>query len=139
MAEYIRPGVYINEFDKLTFVAEGPSTSTGVVGTSPKGKAFEIQTITSYDEYVDEYGKDSGYLDFFARFFFKLGGKRLRACRATDEFRYAGLAVTTKSHAALNEMNDNVNYNMPTLWAAATSYTTGSYASPAKSDGAGGF
>ena len=74
MAELIKPGIFINEYDKSSYITEGPTTITGVVGTSPKGAANEVTLMTSYSNFVTEFGQDSGYLDFFARFFFNYDG-----------------------------------------------------------------
>ncbi len=93
--ELVKPGIYINEFDKSSFITEGPSTITGVVGTAPKGPANEIVFVSNYADYVKIFGRDGGYLDFFARFFFKYGGNKLLVVRATDKFNYAGLTVGT--------------------------------------------
>jgi len=93
MGEYIKPGIYINEFDKSQYVTEGPTTITGVVGESKKGPANEVTLVTTYSEYTDLFGQDSGYLDFFARFFFKYGGNKLLVVRVTDEYRFAGLST----------------------------------------------
>ncbi|MFA5031217.1 MAG: phage tail sheath C-terminal domain-containing protein [Patescibacteria group bacterium] len=91
MAEYIKPNIYINEFDKSSYITEGATTVTGIVGTSSKGPANEIILVTSYANYTDMFGKDSGYLDFFARFFFKYGGNKLLVVRATDQYNFAGI------------------------------------------------
>jgi hypothetical protein len=91
MAEYIKPNIYINEYDKSSYITEGPTTITGIVGTSKKGAANEVTLITSYSDFVTEFGQDSGYLDFFARFFFKYGGNKLLVVRATDEYYFAGI------------------------------------------------
>lgn len=129
MSEYITPGVYINEFDKLTWVAPGSSTITGVVGEAEKGPAQEIKEITSFEEFTKYYGSGSTYLSFFARFFFKLGGKILKVVRATEEYRYAGLEVGTKSSSDLNMDNSNP------IWVAATSYVKGNVVTATTPDG----
>jgi hypothetical protein len=97
MAEYIKPGSYINEYDKSSYITEGPTTITGIVGTSKKGPANEIVLMTNYSDYVATFGQDSGYLDFFARFFFKYGGNKLLVVRATDEYSYAGIMNVVES------------------------------------------
>jgi phage tail sheath protein FI len=91
MAEYIKPGIYINEYDKSSYITEGPTTITGICGTSAKGPANEVTLMTNYSEFVTTFGQDSGYLDFFARFFFKYGGNKLLVVRATDQFSFAGI------------------------------------------------
>lgn len=91
MAEYTKPQIVMNEFDKSSYITEGPTSITGIVGTSPKGPANEIVLMTNYSDYVATFGQDSGYLDFAARFFFKYGGNKLLVVRATDEFNFAGL------------------------------------------------
>jgi phage tail sheath protein FI len=97
MAEYIKPGIYIAEHDKSSYITEGPTTITGIVGTSLKGPANEIVLMTNYSDYVATFGQDSGYLDFFARFFFKYGGNKLLVVRATDEYNFAGITNSVNS------------------------------------------
>jgi phage tail sheath protein FI len=97
MGESIKPGIYVNEIDKSQFITEGPSTLTGVAGEAKKGPANEITFISSYKQYVEVFGQDSGYLDFFARFFFKYGGNKLYVVRVTDDYRFAGLSLPINS------------------------------------------
>lgn len=103
MAELIRPQIVVNEFDKSQFITEGPTTLTGVVGESIKGPSNEIINITSYSNYTDTFGKDSGYLDFASRFFFKYGGNKLKVVRVTDEYRFGGLSMGTYSIFGVND------------------------------------
>jgi phage tail sheath protein FI len=103
MAEYIKPDIYINEYDKSQYITEGPTTITGIVGSSSKGPANEVVLMTNYSDYVAIFGQDSGYLDFFARFFFKYGGNKLLVVRATDQFNFAGLTSGIDSYYQIED------------------------------------
>ncbi len=116
MAEYIKPGIFINEYDKSSYITEGPTTITGIVGTSQKGPANEVVLMTNYSEFVTNFGQDSGYLDFFARFFFKYGGNKLLVVRATDQFNFAGITngiesiYAVKTTLASSDEDINIEY-----------------------------
>jgi phage tail sheath protein FI len=61
MAEYLSPGIYVEEYDSSPRSIEGVGTSTaGFVGIAEKGPTVgEPQLITSFAEYLRQYG---GYL-----------------------------------------------------------------------------
>jgi len=104
MGEYIRPGIYVNEFDKTQYTGFGTSTVTGVVGTTKKGPAMDITTVTSYENYHNKFGYDpTSYTDMLAKFFFKNSGNTLKVARATDNFRYAGFGVTPHGITMLDD------------------------------------
>lgn len=111
-----KPGIFIHEFDKSSYITEGPTTITGVVGTSAKGPANEIVLTTNYAEYASLFGTDSNYLDFFARFFFKYGGNKLLVVRATDQYNFAGITnglesiYEVKSTLASNDETIDIQY-----------------------------
>lgn len=116
MAEYIKPNIYIHEFDKSSYITEGATTVTGIVGTSNKGPANEIVLVTSYSNYTDMFGQDSGYLDFFARFFFKYGGNKLLVVRATDQYNFAGITIGLESgYEIKGELTANES-DIPIKW-----------------------
>ena len=102
MAEMIRPQIVINEYDKSQYITEGPTTVTGIAGESTKGPSNEITLVTTYSQYTDTFSKDSGYMDFFARFFFKYGGNKLLVVRVTDDYRFSGLSMGTYSIYSVN-------------------------------------
>lgn len=91
MAEYLSPGVYVEEYDSSQRAMEGVGTSTaGFVGLSEKGVTKGApELVTSYAEFTRRYG---GYLSEFAfgeyRYlagaveqFFQNGGNRCYVAR----------------------------------------------------------
>lgn len=64
MAEYLSPGVYVEEYDNSPRAMEGVGTSTaGFVGMAVKGPSVGAPSlITSYAEYLRQFG---GYLSEF--------------------------------------------------------------------------
>lgn len=64
MAEYLSPGVYVEEYDNSLRAIEGVGTSTaGFVGMAVKGPSVGAPSlITSYAEYLRQFG---GYLSEF--------------------------------------------------------------------------
>jgi phage tail sheath protein FI len=88
MPEYLHPGVYIEETSFRGKAIEGVSTSTaGIVGRSPKGPEGKPTLVTSFAQFVREFGpaysltsgvtpKLGDYLGHSVRAFFENGGKR---------------------------------------------------------------
>jgi uncharacterized protein len=88
MAEYLHPGVYIEETSFRSPPFEGVSTSTaGLVGRTRKGREGHPTLVTSFTEFVRRFGAPfpiaSGtapqlgdYLGHAVRAFFDNGGKR---------------------------------------------------------------
>ena len=61
MAEYLAPGVYVEEVSTGSKPIEGVSTSTaGLVGATERGPVNVPQLVTSFGEYRRTFG---GYLD----------------------------------------------------------------------------
>ena len=117
-----KPGIYLNEFDKSSYITEGPTTITGICGTSNKGPANEIVLTTSYSEYVSLFGQDSGYLDFFARFFFKYGGNKLLVVRATDQFNFAGITNGVESVYEVKSTLASSDTTIDIQWVSGPNY-----------------
>ena len=65
MAEYLSPGVYVEEYDNSPRAVEGVGTSTaGFVGMAVKGPDIGApKLITSFAEFTRQYG---GYLSEYA-------------------------------------------------------------------------
>ncbi len=106
MAEYLAPGVYIEEIEAGPKPIEGVSTSTtGMVGMTARGPADGLpKLVTSFAEYRRRFG---GYLDdaaldgyqylpYAVRGFFENGGKRVYIKRVLD----TGTADTAGTAAA---------------------------------------
>ena len=98
MAEYLAPGLYIEEVDTGAKPIEGVSTSTsGMVGMTERGPINVPILVTSVgefdrwfggmlprDEFVDAAGRAHSYLPHAVEGFFANGGKRLFAVRAVS-------------------------------------------------------
>lgn len=90
MAEYLSPGVYVEEIEIGAKPIEGVSTSTaGFVGMAEKGPMNEPTLVTSFGEYQRVFGgyldkntfKDVWYLPYAVQGFFENGGKRVYITR----------------------------------------------------------
>lgn len=90
MAEYLSPGVYVEEVDTGSKTIEGVSTSTaGFVGMTERGPTTGLPTlVTSFADYQRKFGgyfnfgiTDANYLPYAVDGFFTNGGKRLYIVR----------------------------------------------------------
>ena len=84
MAEYLSPGVYVEEYDNSPRAIEGVGTGTaGFVGMAVKGAAKGAPSlITSFAEFLREFG---GYLSEFTH-----GGYRFLAGSVEQFFANGG-------------------------------------------------
>lgn len=99
MAEYLAPGVYVEETESGAKPIEGVSTSTaGMVGMAERGPLDVPILVTSAGEYarwfggildpdlfIDAAGRQHHYLPHAVEGFFGNGGKRLYAVRVAPE------------------------------------------------------
>src|SRR5262245_30152683 len=84
MAEYLHPGVYIEEIERGPRPIEGVPTSTAaLLGEAERGP-LKPRLVTSYKEYQRWYGdvfaRDK-FLPYATNGFFENGGKRAYICR----------------------------------------------------------
>ena len=92
MAEYLSPGVYVEEYDSGATPMQGVSTSTaGFVGLAERGPVIgQPQLVTSFADYKRMYGGylseaaygDHRYLPYAVEQFFANGGARAYIMRA---------------------------------------------------------
>ena len=92
MAEYLSPGVYVEEYDSGATPMQGVSTSTaGFVGLAERGPVIgQPQLVTSFADYTRMYGGylskagygDARYLPYAVEQFFANGGSRAYIMRA---------------------------------------------------------
>lgn len=104
MAEYLSPGVYVEEYDSGAVPMQGVSTSTaGFIGLAERGPVIgQPQRITSFAEYRRIYGGYLSAADYgFARYlpyaveqFFINGGSRAYIMRVVPENAKTGSANT---------------------------------------------
>lgn len=89
MAEYLHPGVYVEEKSSGVRPIEGVSTSTaGFVGVAAKGVPNRATFITSWRAFVTKFGdvsRDGPYLPYAVEQFFSNGGKRCYVVRALSD------------------------------------------------------
>src|SRR5262245_8026937 len=98
VAEYLAPGVYVEEVDTGSKPIEGVSTRTaGVIGVTERGPVSVPILITSYGEYQRWFGDRLNILDYSnggdahcylphaIEGFFLNGGKRVYVVRVLDE------------------------------------------------------
>ena len=88
MADYVSPGVYTFEIDLSLYVPLLSTCICGVVGTASKGPIDETQLITTWAQYVDNYGDvdPSHMMGYFARSYFQWGNILyvVRVCEHDD-------------------------------------------------------
>lgn len=113
MAEYLSPGVYVEEFDSGATPMQGVSTSTaGFVGLAERGPVIgQPQLVTSFADYVRMYGGylskagygDARYLPYAVEQFFMNGGARAYIMRAVPgDAKIASLTVGALRVTAAN-------------------------------------
>jgi phage tail sheath protein FI len=95
MAEYLSPGIYVEEYDSSPRSIEGVGTSTaGFVGIAEKGPTTgEPQLITSFAEYLRQYGDylsvhthgEYRFLPYSVEQFFTNGGTRCYVSRVIPQ------------------------------------------------------
>lgn len=66
MAEYLSPGVYVEEYDNSPRAIEGVGTSTaGFVGLAEKGQVYGAPLlVTGYSDFLKKFGKPLNEFDF---------------------------------------------------------------------------
>ena len=99
MAEYLAPGVYVEEVERGARPIEGVSTSTaGFLGPTERGPT-RPQLVTSFSEYKNVYGGilDDSYLANAVNGFFTNGGGRCYVGRVTASTETADGALAAGS------------------------------------------
>ena len=104
MAEYLSPGVYVEEYDSGATPMQGVSTSTaGFVGLAERGPIIgQPQLVTSFADYKRMYGgylSEAGYgsnrfLPYAVEQFFSNGGARAYIMRAVPGDARTGSCVS---------------------------------------------
>lgn len=104
MAEYLSPGVYVEEYDSGAVPMQGVSTSTaGFVGLAERGPVIgQPQLVTSFADYTRMYGGflskagygEARYLPYAVEQFFVNGGSRAYIMRAVPNDAKAASLTT---------------------------------------------
>jgi phage tail sheath protein FI len=88
MAEYLHPGVYIEEIERGPRPIEGVPTSTAaILGEAERG-SITPRLVTSYKEYQRWFGDvfgDTKFLPYGVSGFFENGGRRAFICRLVGD------------------------------------------------------
>jgi phage tail sheath protein FI len=96
MAEYLHPGVYIEEIERGPKPIEGVPTSTAAfIGETERGPT-KPRLVTSYKDYVRWFGGVFGankFMPYAVNGFFENGGKRMYVARVTDDAASAAEAA----------------------------------------------
>lgn len=111
MAEYLSPGVYVEEFDSGSKPMEGVSTSTaGFVGLAQRGPVVGIpQLVTNFADFTRKYGGylsenefgEYRYLAYAVEHFFLNGGARCFVMRVAPEDAAPAVGYLPKEEGAV--------------------------------------
>jgi phage tail sheath protein FI len=96
MAEYLHPGVYVQEKSSGVKPIEGVGTSTAAfIGVTAKGVPNKATFITSWAQFVRKFGYliAESYLPYAVRQFFDNGGKRCYVVRVLSAAAAVGASV----------------------------------------------
>ncbi|MDR1217194.1 MAG: phage tail sheath subtilisin-like domain-containing protein [Oscillospiraceae bacterium] len=133
MAEYLHPGVYVEEFDSGAVPMQGVSTSTaGFIGLAERGPTSgKPQFITSFADYRRIYGGYLGeakygenrFLPYSVEHFFVNGGSRAYVMRVAPEDAAAATAtggVLTVNAANGGQWGDQIRVTVTASYKART-------------------
>ncbi len=111
MAEYLSPGVYVEEFDSGSKPMEGVSTSTaGFVGLAQRGMVEGVpQLVTNFADFTRKYGGylsenefgDYRFLAYAVEHFFVNGGSRCYVMRVAPETAACAAGFLPKEDGAV--------------------------------------
>ncbi|MDE5863261.1 MAG: phage tail sheath subtilisin-like domain-containing protein [Lachnospiraceae bacterium] len=111
MAEYLSPGVYVEEFDSGSKPMEGVSTSTaGFIGLAQRGITVGIpQLVTNFADFTRKYGGylsenefgDYRFLAYAVEHFFVNGGSRCFVMRVAPEDAQPSVGYLPKEEGAV--------------------------------------
>lgn len=111
MAEYLSPGVYVEEFDSGSKPMEGVSTSTaGFIGLAQRGMAIGVpQLVTNFADFKRKYGTylsenefgDYRFLAYAVEHFFANGGSRAYIMRVAPQDANYALACAPQEEGAV--------------------------------------
>lgn len=108
MAEYLSPGVYVEEKSSGVKPIEGVGTSTGAfVGIAEKGPIGKAEFIANWTQFVNTFGSftDNAYLAYAVYQFFAEGGTRCYVVRTSHYDRITDPS-TKKASGPTGTMND---------------------------------
>lgn len=115
MAEYLSPGVYVEEFDSGSKPMEGVSTSTaGFIGLAQRGMPIGMpQLVTNFADFKRKYGSylsenefgDYRFLAYAVEHFFANGGSRAYIMRVVPQDAVCASAGAPKEEGAVLKFN----------------------------------
>ena len=111
MAEYLSPGVYVEEFDSGSKPMEGVSTSTaGFIGLAQRGMTVGVpQLVTNFADFKRKYGGylsenefgDYRFLAYAVEHFFANGGSRCYCMRVAPNDAACAVGFLPKEEGAV--------------------------------------
>jgi phage tail sheath protein FI len=110
MAEYLSPGVYVEEKSSGIKPIEGVGTSTGAfVGIAERGPVGEERLITNWTKFVNTYGSftENAYLAYAVYQFFVEGGTRCYVVRTCHYSNIANKDSKTTAFATGTMLDDS--------------------------------
>lgn len=120
MAEYLSPGVYVEEFDSAPVPMEGVSTSTtGFIGLAERGPVGGLPVLlTNFSEFTRKFGGflsesqfgDKRYLAYAVQQYFVNGGSRCYVARVSPSDAKAS------SYTKEGDVTLTVNAKNPGAW-----------------------
>lgn len=115
MAEYLHPGVYVEERSSGVKPIEGVGTSTaGFVGATARGVPNRATFITSYRAFVSKFGdvaRDGPLLPYAVEQFFTNGGKRCYVVRALNDASATGASARLPSRETVGSARSALEIN----------------------------
>lgn len=105
MAEYLHPGVFVEERSSGVRPIEGVGTSTaGFVGATARGVPNKATFVTTFRAFVSKFGdvaREGPYLPYAVEQFFANGGRRCYVVRALSDASslLAGVTVPARENA----------------------------------------
>ena len=109
MGELLSPGVLVQEIDHSTIAPSVAGTSVAFAGNFTKGFVDTAVLVTSYQEFVDNFGKPtkSNFNDWYQVYNFLQYGNKIyvsRACDLNGTLKETGLQFVSKQ----SELKDTI-------------------------------
>ena len=103
MPIFTSPGVYTKELDLSNLISNLSSTTSAIVGSSPKGDASQIRLITNTQQFIQQYGEPVlGNFFHYSALAFLENGNQLYCLRVINGALFGGVNIKTSVSAQLN-------------------------------------
>lgn len=115
MAEYLTPGVYIEDNPSVAPMEAASTSIGGFIGTAQRGKVGVPTYITSWNSYIDKFaqGMDTPFISdsdlaYAVYGFFQNGGKNCYIIRAAHETAKAAACALSSESILINAKDEGV-------------------------------